>query len=142
MIARRMRTHADAHFVRFARALALGATTTLLVASGCESSAQTQPATPSTTPAESSSGSAGAADAGAGATSPPAETPTTQTAPPSGAIAQGAACATVAQRDERYEPGAVRVCVCSATDAGSAQWQCQTQPARVMGPLPPPELAA
>jgi hypothetical protein len=135
-----MRTNADAHFVRFARALALGATATLAVASGCESSAQTQPSTPSTAPAESSSGSVGAADAGA--TSPAIETAATQTAPTSGAIAQGAACATVAQRDERYEGPMVHVCVCSATDAGGPQWQCQTQPARVMGPLPPPELAA
>jgi hypothetical protein len=135
-----MTTTADAHFVRFARALALGATATLVVASGCESSAQTQASNAATTATESSSGNVSAADAGG--TSPATETPTTQTAPPSGAIAQGAACATVAQRDERYEGPMVHVCVCSATDAGGPQWQCQTQPARIMGPLPPPELAA
>ncbi|MBL8679861.1 MAG: hypothetical protein JNK05_11880 [Myxococcales bacterium] len=55
--------------------------------------------------------------------------------------ANGERCSTPGERRRAVVPEGAMPCTC-AGDAGAARWVCDPGAMRVMGPLPPPELAA
>lgn len=128
------------HFLRLARALALGAAAVATAA--CTSASTTENGTANTTSASSTTAtSAGdeqpAAQPDAGAT-------VVANTEPAASPSDGAPCAQVGEHRFADNPtGASRVsCTCHTADGGAAQWSCAEMPMRIMGPAAPPELAA
>ena len=125
------------HFLRLARALALGAAAVASVVA-CTNNSATDSTTPATTTTTASAGNEQPPPVEADASTAVAS------AEPTATPSNGEPCAQVGEHrvgDNPSSPARLS-CTCHAEDGGAAQWNCAEMPMRIMGPAAPPELAA